>query len=168
MTDTPIEKRFTILCEIVRAQHFAWYEAVRQRCPDVDAADVLARMWEITGHQTAKAYLKRVDRSKALAPQIAAGIVWSSQSMGEDAAVETSADTAGAKDEAFVRHTDCPWYRWHQKQGLTEHDQPGCDLWFRTVIDDVNQTLGTKLCVETLETLPAGQACCLRRLWVEA
>ncbi len=172
MTDTPIDKRFTILCEIVRAQHFAWYEAVRQLCPDVDPSAVLARMWEITGHQTAKAYLKHVDRSKALAPQIAAGIVWSSECMGEDAAVEIPEGAGGsdgsAKDEALVRHTDCPWYRWHQEQGLLEHDQPGCDLWFRTVIDDVNQALGTKLCVETLESLPAGRACCLRRLWVEA
>jgi hypothetical protein len=92
--------------------------------------------------------------------------------MGENAAVEIPEDTGGtdgsAKDEAFVRHTDCPWYRWHQEQGLLDHDQPGCDLWFRTVIDDVNQALGTKLCVETLESLPAGRACCLRRLWVEA
>ncbi len=32
MSDDPIEKRFAILCGIVRAQHFAWREAVCQSC----------------------------------------------------------------------------------------------------------------------------------------
>ena len=36
------------------------------------------------------------------------------------------------------------------------------------VVDHVNEGLGSNLRVETLESLPAGQSCCLRRLWVEA
>jgi hypothetical protein len=163
MSDIPVEKKFKILTEITRAQHFAWHEAVRQLCPDIDVAKVTDKMWEVTGHETARAYLKRLDRSKPLAPQIAGSIVWSSQCMGEDAALEV---TEG-KDEAFVRHADCPWFHWHKRLGLLHEDQPGCDLWFQTTIDDINQELGTKIRMETRESLPAGQSCCLRRFWVE-
>ena len=163
MSDIPIEKKFKILTEITRAQHFAWHEAVRQLCPDVDVAKVTDKMWEVTGHETARAYLKRLDRAKPLAPQIAGSIVWSSQCMGEDAALEV---TEG-KDEAFVRHADCPWFHWHKRLGLLHEDQPGCDLWFQTTIDDINKELGTKIRMETQQSLPAGQSCCLRRFWVE-
>ena len=163
MSDIPVEKRFKILTEITRAQHFAWHEAVRQLCPGVDVAAVTNRMWEVTGHETARAYLKRLDKDKPLAPQVAGSIVWSSQCMGEDAALEP---TEG-KDEAFVRHADCPWYHWHKRLDLLAEDQPGCDLWFQTTIDDINQELGTKIRMETQESLPAGQSCCLRRFWVE-
>ena len=123
MAEIPVEKKFGILCEITRAQHFAWHEAVARLCPDVDVAEVTNKMWEVTGHQTAKAYLKRLDKDKPLAPQVAGSIVWSSQCMGEDAALET---TEG-KDEAFVRHADCPWFHWHKRLGLLAEDRPGCD-----------------------------------------
>jgi len=156
MAEIPVEKKFAILCEITRAQHFAWHEAVRQLCPDVDVAKVTDRMWEVTGHETARAYLKRLDKEKPLAPQVAASIVWSSQCMGEDAALEP---TPG-KDEAFVRHSDCPWYHWHKRLDLLHEDRRGCDLWFQTTVDDINKALGTKLRMET-------HACCLRRFYVE-
>jgi hypothetical protein len=163
MTDIPVEKKFAILCDITRAQHFAWHEAVRQMCPDVDVAAVTDKMWEITGHETAKAYLKRLDPSKPLAGQVARSIVWSSQCMGEDAGVEVT----DGKDEAFVRHADCPWYHWHKRLDLLPEDRPGCDLWFRTAVNDINEALGTHLRVETLKTLPDGDSCCMRRFWVE-
>lgn len=163
MADIPVEKKFNILCEITRAQHFAWHEAVAQLCPEKDTAKVTDKMWEVTGHQTAKAYLKRLDPSKPLAPQVASSIVWSSQCMGEDAALEI---TEGA-DEAFVRHSDCPWFHWHKRLDLLSEDRPGCDLWFSTAVSDINQALGTKLRMETQQALPDGDACCLRRFWVE-
>jgi hypothetical protein len=163
MADIPVEKKFAILCEITRAQHFAWHEAARQLCPDIDVGKVTDRMWEVTGHETARAYLKRLDKEKPLAPQVAASIVWSSQCMGEDAALEP---TPG-KDEAFVRHSDCPWYHWHKRLDLLHEDRRGCDLWFQTTVDDINKALGTKLRMETLESLPDGNACCLRRFYVE-
>ena len=28
----PVEKRFAILCQIARAQHFSWYEAIKAMC----------------------------------------------------------------------------------------------------------------------------------------
>jgi len=163
MADIPVEKKFNILCEITRAQHFAWHEAVAQLCPDVDTAEVTDKMWEVTGHQTAKAYLRRLDPNKPLAPQVASSIVWSSQCMGEDAALEI---TEGA-DEAFVRHSDCPWFHWHKRLDLLSEDRPGCDLWFSTAVSDINEALGTKLRMETQQALPDGDACCLRRFWVE-
>ncbi|RLB64589.1 MAG: hypothetical protein DRI90_04200 [Deltaproteobacteria bacterium] len=163
MGDIPVEKKFAILCEITRAQHFAWHEAVKQMCPDADVAAVTDKMWEVTGHDTAKAYIKRLNKEKPLAPQMASSIVWSSQCMGEAATVEI---TEG-KDEAFVRHTDCPWYHWHKRLDLLAEDRPGCDLWFQTAVEDVNKALGTKLRVETTQALPDGDPCCLRRFWVE-
>lgn len=163
MADIPVEKKFAVLCEITRAQHFAWHEAVRQLCPGVDMVQVTNRMWELTGHETAKAYLKRLDRAKPLAPQVAASIVWSSQCMGEDAHLEVSE----GKDEAFVRHHDCPWVHWHRRTGLLHEDRPGCDVWFKTMVDDINAALGTRLRFETLESLPEGKPSCLRRFWVE-
>jgi hypothetical protein len=162
VTGIPLQKRFDALCQITRAQHFAWREAVAELCPGVDPAEVVGKMWEITGRQTAQAYLKRLDASRPLAPQVAASIAWSSQCMGEDAHVETSGD------EAFVRHEACPWFDWHSRLGLLAEDRPGCDLWFRTTVDEINRALGTKLRVETLGTLPDGDAGCVRRFWVES
>jgi hypothetical protein len=163
MGEIPVDKKFAVLCDIARAQHFAWHEAVRQMCPGVDTAKVTDRMWEVTGHETAKAYLKRMDKAKPLAPQMAASIVWSSQCMGEAATMEA---TAG-KDEAFVRHADCPWYHWHKRLNLLHEDRPGCDVWFQTAVEDINKALGTKLRMETVEALPEGGKCCLRRFWAE-
>lgn len=163
MTDIPVEKKFATLCEITRAQHFAWREAVQTVCPDVDPKKVVDAMWRVTGRGTARSYLKRVDKDKPLAPQIAASIAWSSQSMGEEAAVEG----VDGKDEAFVRHRDCPWRHWHVKLGLESEDRAGCDAWFQATVDEINKALGTRLRVETLETLPEGAPSCLRRFWVE-
>lgn len=163
MSDTSAEEKFSVLCEIVRAQHFAWREAVRQLCPDIDPTEVVERMWRLTGHQTAKSYARRIDRTKPLAVQVASCIAWSSRSMGEDASVETSE----GKDEAFVRHTSCPWLRWHQRLDLLKEDRPGCDSWFHSTVDGISAALGTDVRVETLEAMPDGDPCCLRRIWVE-
>jgi len=163
MAATPIEKRFKILCEITRAQHFAWREAVVE-CGVAVPDEVVDRMWEITGHQTADAYLKRLDRTRPLAAQVAESIAWSSECMGENAVVEPGAE---GRDEAHVRHLDCPWHAWHQRLDLLEEDRRGCDIWFGTVVADVNAALGTNLKIETLETKPDGCATCLRRLWVD-
>ena len=53
--DIPIEQRFKVLCEIVRAQHFAWREATLAMAPDLDPIELTNEMWRITGVQTAKA-----------------------------------------------------------------------------------------------------------------
>lgn len=158
MSDLPPEKRFAILSDILRAQHFAWREAVAREGGDPRAA--VERMWAVTGEQTARSYLKRIRVDDPLAPQVAASIVWSSRAMGEDAHVEP-----GEGDEAFVRHRACPWHDWHARLGLSAEDRPGCDVWFRTTLEAINRELGTALAVETLEALPDGGPSCLRRIY---
>jgi hypothetical protein len=164
MPAAPLEKRFAALCEIVRAQHFAWREAVRETCPGVDASAVVMRMWERTGEQTAAAYLRRIDRALPLAPQVAAAIAHSSQCMGEDAVAEPG---AGA-DEAFVRHRACPWLGWHERAGLLAEDRPACDRWFRSTLDALGRALGVHISCETTSSLPEGGDACVRRLRVTA
>ena len=160
--DIPIEKKFKILCEIVRAQHFAWREAALAMMPDIDPAELGNKMWEITGVQTAQAYMKRLDTSKPLAAQVAESIAWSSVCMGEDAKV-----VPGEGDEAFVKHDGCPWYLWHKRLDILSEDQPGCDTWFETAVKEINRKMGTKIRIETQKSLPGGDDCCLRRVWVD-
>jgi hypothetical protein len=160
--DIPIEKRFNVLCDIVRAQHFAWREAALALAPDLDPGELTNKMWQITGVQTAKAYLKRLDPAKPLAEQVAGAIAWSSVCMGEDAKV-----LPGEGDEAFLKHDGCPWFGWHKRFGLLEEDRPGCDVWFGTAVAEINKALGTNIRIETQKSLPDGGDCCLRRIWVE-
>lgn len=162
MKEIPVEKRFAVLCQITRAQHFAWRSAVEQLMPEIDPTQVVERMWEITGRETAQAYVPRIDPAQPLAAQVAQNIAWSSHCMGEEAVVEISEDG----QEAFVRHHACPWQQWHARKKLTAEDRPGCDAWFRSTIDEINRALGVHLCFETLEALPEDGSSCLRRLWI--
>ncbi len=166
MTEIPVSKKFDVLCQIVRAQHFAWRAAVVETCPDVDPAETVKLMWQLTGDTTAQAYLGRIDLQKPVARQVAESIAWSSRCMGEDAVVEAAAGD-GPTDEAFVRHDGCPWKGWHERQGLLAEDRPGCDAWFAATVDGINRSLDTNLRFETLESLPEGGASCRRRFWVE-
>ncbi len=159
-SDIPIEQRFKVLCEITRAQHFAWREAVVALAPHVDVFKLVKKMWELTGIQTAQSYLKRLDPTKPLPMQLAKSIAWSSICMGEEVVVEQ-----GDGNEAFVRHVDCPWFHWHKRLGLLQEDQPGCDTWFDSMMAEVNEKLGTNVQVETKCSLPQGGECCLRRIW---
>jgi hypothetical protein len=163
-TKTSLEREFAALCQIVRAQHFAWRRAVAERCPAVDPAEIVAHMWRITGEETARAYIKRIDATKPLAPQVAENIAWSSRCMGEDAVAEVSE----GDEQAFVRHRACPWKNWHERHDLLAEDRPACDAWFDATLDGINRALRAHLRFETLETLPEGGSSCLRRLWVEA
>ena len=155
--------KFAVLCKIARAQHFAWRAAVVEHCGEDEAAMVVDRMWEVTGQQTGAAYAPRLDPDQPLAPQVAKSVVWSSRCMGEDAHLEVSDDGT----EAFVRHEACPWFDWHKRLGLLEEDRSGCDCWFSTTVNAINTVRGTALRVETLSTLPDGDAACVRRFWVD-
>lgn len=158
----PIEKKFNILSQITRAQHFAWRSAVEDMFPDADMEAVVNRMWQITGVETGKSYLRRIDPGRPLPEQVAASIVWSSESMGECAELVKG----GNDSEAFVKHTGCPWFDWHKRLGLLPEDQPGCDNWFRALLETVNRELGTELKFETIESLPEGGDSCLRRIYL--
>ncbi len=162
MSDLPVEKKFAILTQIARASHFAWREAVVKCCPDVDPTTVVNAMWDITGVQTGQAYLKRLDPEGDLPRQIAASIVWSSKSMGEDA--ELVVEKEG---EAFVKHEDCPWFHWHKRLDLLPEDRPGCDAWFDATVRVINESLGSNVKWETQCALPDGGGSCTRRFWVE-
>jgi len=159
-----VQKSFEVLCQITRAQHFAWREAVASCCSESIPQDVVIEMWRITGQQTAQSYLKHMDKTSAsasLPEQVARSIVWSSRSMGEDAAFEEDKDGV-----AMVRHSGCPWYDWHQRLGLLSEDQPGCDAWFGAIVEEINQARGSQLKFETVSSLPEGDSSCLRRFWV--
>ena len=155
--------KFAVLCKIARAQHFAWRAAVVELHGEDEAATVVDRMWAITGQQTGDAYAPRLDLGRPLAPQVARSVVWSSQCMGEDAHLDVSEDGT----EAFVRHEACPWFDWHKRLGLLEEDRAGCDCWFSSTVKAINTARGTALRVETLSTLPDGDAACVRRIWVD-
>jgi hypothetical protein len=161
--EIPIEKKFEILTQITRASHFAWREAALRCCPGVDPRTLVNTMWDITGVQTGKAYLKRLDPKGDLAKQVAAAIVWSSQSMGEDA-VLVEGEKPG---EWLVKHEGCPWFQWHERLGLLPEDRPGCDAWFAATLRVINEKLGTDVRFETTHALPDGDGHCLRRVWVE-
>ena len=79
------DKKFNILSQINRLAHFEWREAALALCPELDPMALVLKYWEIVGRDTGRAYLKHIDRSKPVAPQIARSFVWSSISMGEDA-----------------------------------------------------------------------------------
>jgi hypothetical protein len=155
-----IERRFAVLCQIARAQHFAWRKAVAATCPGVDPEAVVLAMWRIIGEETAAAYLPRLDRTRPLAPQVAAAIAWSSQAMGEDAVALPGART----DEAVVHHRTCPWNDWHRNQGLLDECRRGCDAWFAAITAELSARTGQRLACSTLETLPEGGAGCVRVL----
>ena len=151
------EQKFNALCLITRASHFEWRETFIKMFPDMDPKEAVLKYWEIVGHDTAKAYLKKVDRNKPLAHQIAKMIVNSSLAMGESAAI-----TEESNGNVRLIHSACPWYDWHKKYDALDEDQPGCDCWFQTIVEDVNQKLGTHIQVETIRSLPNGDDNCTR------
>ena len=159
--EIPAEKKFEILSAINRMAHFEWRRAALALCPKVKPMDFVLKYWEEVGHDTAQAYLKRMDKSKPVAPQIAASFVWSSHSMGEDAHLYEGDNPK----EAYMLHKGCPWYVFHKREGLLGEDQPGCDKWLEVLIDDINKALGSHVKWETLESLPGGGGGCVRRLW---
>ncbi|MBC8323281.1 MAG: hypothetical protein H8E70_06920 [Candidatus Marinimicrobia bacterium] len=152
-----LEQKFNALCQITRASHFEWREAFIKMFPDLDPADAVMKYWEIVGRDTAKAFLKRIDRDKPVAPQIAEMIVNSSLAMGESANMTVESDGS-----VRLVHSDCPWFDWHKKYDALEEDQPGCDCWFQTIVKDVNQELNTNVRVETMSSLPTGDENCTR------
>lgn len=157
------QKQFELLSNIMRASHFEWRRAALALNPDLDPMDLVKKYWKEVGIDTAKFYLKKIDPKKDLAAQVASLFVSSSVAMGEDAEVlDKSTD-----GKCQARHNDCPWFHWHKREGLLQEDQVGCDHWLKTVVDEINAALNSSLRFETVETLPGGGSCCLRRFWEE-
>ena len=152
-----LEQKFKALCQITRATHFEWRETFVKMYPDRDPLEAILIYWEIVGHDTAKAYLKAIDREKPVVPQLVKMLVDSSLAMGENAKMEK-----GEGDEAYQDHQGCPWVEWHEKHNALREDQPGCDCWISTIIKDFNKELGTKIEFETLCSIPEGDESCKR------
>lgn len=161
--EMPCEKKFNILSQINRLAHFEWREAALALCPDLEPKELVLKYWELVGRDTGKAYLRRIDRDKPIAPQVASSFVWSSISMGEDAHLYEGDN----EREAFMLHEGCPWLEFHKRYNAVDEDRPGCDKWLETLIGVINEELGSKVKFETLESLPEGGSGCVRRVWEE-
>jgi len=159
-SEITIERRYAALCNMLRAQHFAWRDAVQNRIPNVPIDEVVAAMWEKAGEETANAFSLAFDRSQPLAPQAAEAVALSCQCMGREATVEVDGD------EAFVIQDDCPWFECHARHGTVDEDRMGCDAWFNGILERLNEHLETTLAFETLETLPEGAPRCRRRIYI--
>ena len=148
--DVTLEQKYQALCNIMRAQHHAWREAVKQRCPHTPVTDVLKTMWEIAGEEAGEAFYRGIDKSQPIPPQVAEAIKTSWEVMGQHPGVECTE----SGEEAHVTQVGCPWFAWHVKHDLVEEDRVGCDAWFDGVLSRLNARLGTNIAVETCETLP--------------
>jgi hypothetical protein len=163
----PIEKKFDIGAQITRATYFAFRETAKLMCPNVNMMEMAKKFWEITARDTAPGYLKNIDPSKPLPEQIARSFVWSSLVMGESAKLIVASDK-----EAYCWHDSCPWFDWASRldkkdPGVLVEDEPGCSAWFIEVVKLINQKLGTNVKIKTEKSLPAGDGCCVRKIWVD-
>lgn len=158
--------KFDALGNITRALFYEWREAAIKNAKEgVTPTDLVLDAWEVVGHDTAKAYYGMLDVSKPdFVKRIARAIVMSSTMMGESATMEKGKDD----DEWFVVWDRCPWPEFARRYDAPmEEDVLGCDKWFQTVIEDINQVFGSKVGLETQAAIPRGDGKCVRRLWME-
>jgi hypothetical protein len=161
-----LHKKFSMLGNIERATWYEWRQAALEFAKEgTNPLDVVLRAWEIVGHDTAKSYFGALDKTKdSYLEDIAKCIVTSSIMMGEDAHLVKS----DKENEVFVRWDRCPWPEFARRYGAPmEEDVLGCDMWFQTVIKDINEVFNTRVRLETLKAIPRGEGQCLRRLWIE-
>jgi hypothetical protein len=158
--------KFEALGNITRATWFEWREAAIETArPEFTPMDLVLKAWEVVGHDTAKAYFNALDVSKeSFLEDIGKCIVQSSTMMGEDAKIIEGEN----KDEVYVQWDRCPWPEFARRYGAPmEEDVQGCDMWFKTVIADINELFNTDVTLETLKAIPRGDRICLRRLAFE-
>lgn len=158
--------KFEALGNITRATWYEWREAAIECArPEFKPIDLVLKAWEVVGHDTAKAYFTMLDKSKpSFIEDIAKCIVMSSTMMGEDAKI-----VKGENDnEVYVQWDRCPWPEFARRYGAPmEEDVQGCDMWFQTVIADINALFNTKVKLETVNAIPRGDRICLRRISIE-
>ena len=155
--------KFDALGNITRALFYEWREAAIKNAKEgVTPMDLVLSAWEVVGHDTAKAYYGMLDVSKPdFLKRIARAIVMSSTMMGESARIENGKD----ESEFFVIWDRCPWHEFARRYDAPmEEDVKGCDMWFQTVIADINELFNTKVRLETTEAIPYGDGQCVRRL----
>jgi hypothetical protein len=155
--------KFDALGNITRATWYEWRQAAIETArPEFTPLDLVLKAWEVVGHDTSKAYYHMLDKSKpTYLEDIAKCIVMSSTMMGEDAELIKS----DKEDEVFVQWNACPWPEFARRYGAPmEEDVLGCDMWFKTVIADLNELFNTKVKLETTKAIPRGDGICLRRI----
>ena len=160
--------KFEALQNINRATWYEWRQAAIECArPEFTPEDLVLKAWEVVGHDTAKAYFGMLDVSKpSFLEDIASCIIMSSTMMGENARVIKS--ETGNENEVFIQWDRCPWPEFARRYGAPmEEDVLGCDKWFQTVIEDINQLFNTKVKLETQKAIPRGDGVCLRRLSME-
>jgi hypothetical protein len=155
--------KFEALGNITRATWFEWREAAIETArPEFTPMDLVLKAWEVVGHDTAKAYFPALDvSSDTYIKDIAQAIVNSSTMMGEDAKLVPGEN----ENEIYVQWDRCPWPEFARRYGAPmEEDVAGCDMWFKTVIADINELFNTDVKLETLKAIPRGERVCLRRI----
>jgi hypothetical protein len=158
--------KFEALQNINRATWYEWRQAALEYArPDVEPLELVLKAWEVVGHDTAKAYFGMLDVSKpTFIEDIAKCIVMSSTMMGENAKIVKSDNP----NEVFVQWDRCPWPEFARRYDVPmEEDVLGCDKWFQTVIEDINQLFNTKVTLETQKAIPRGDGACVRRISME-
>lgn len=168
-TESEIRKlinKFEALGNITRATWYEWREAAIETArPEFKPLDLVLKAWEVVGHDTAKAYFTMLDVSKpSFIEDIGKCIVQSSTMMGEDAKLVPGKN----ENEIYVQWDRCPWPEFARRYGAPmEEDVEGCDMWFQTVIKDINALFNTNVKLETLKAIPRGDRVCLRRISME-
>jgi hypothetical protein len=155
--------KFEALGNITRATWYEWRQAAIECArPEFKPLDLVLKAWEVVGHDTSKAYFTRLDVSKpSFIEDIGKCIVDSSTMMGEDAIIVKGKN----ENEIFVQWDRCPWPEFARRYGAPmEEDVLGCDKWFQTVIEDINELFNTSVKLETLKAIPRGDRVCLRRI----
>jgi hypothetical protein len=155
--------KFEALGNITRATWFEWREAaIATARPEFTPMDLVLKAWEVVGHDTAKAYFPTLDvSSDTYIKDIAQAIVNSSTMMGEDAKLVPGEN----ENEIYVQWDRCPWPEFARRYGAPmEEDVQGCDMWFKTVVADINELFNTDVKLETLKAIPRGERVCLRRI----
>jgi hypothetical protein len=154
--------KFDALGNITRATWYEFRQAALDLAPNLKPMDLVLHAWEVVGHDTSKAYVNSLDLSKpSFLEDIGKLIVQSSTMMGESARLKKS----DKPNEVFVEWDRCPWPEFARRYGATmEEDVLGCDMWFQTVIKDINEIFGTDVKLETTAAIPRGDKTCTRRL----
>jgi hypothetical protein len=154
--------KFDALGNITRATWYEFRQAALDLAPELKPMDLALHAWEVVGHDTSKAYVNSLDLSKpTFLEDIGRLIVQSSTMMGETARLVKSKNPG----EVFVEWDRCPWPEFARRYGATmEEDVLGCDMWFQTVIKDINEIFGTDVKLETTAAIPRGDRTCTRRL----
>ena len=154
--------KFDALGNITRATWYEFRQAALDLAPKLKPMDLVLHAWEVVGHDTSKAYVNALDLSKpTFLEDIGRLIVQSSTMMGETARLRKS----DKPNEVFVEWDRCPWPEFARRYGASmEEDVLGCDMWFDTVIKDINEIFGTDVKLETTHAIPRGDKTCTRRL----